>query len=150
MLGKRSDGRSAARAAGGAAVAAPAAALAMLLCLALPCGAQQAEPGAPPTPTHSLTRIATPLALSLVVYPNYGSAPLTVGAYADLLDPPDSEVVSYYWNFGDGNVSTLPAPLMVLNTYKNPGTYMVMLRVVTDDGRSATAFAAVTVRSTPQ
>jgi len=122
----------------------------MLLCLALPAAAQEAEPAAAPTPMESLTRIATPLALSLVVYPNYGSAPLTVGAYADVLDPLDAEIVSYYWNFGDGNVSTLPAPLMVLNTYKNTGTYLVMLRVVTADGRSATAFAGVTVRSAPR
>jgi len=150
MLGKRLDELSAASAAIGAAKAAPIAALALLLCLALPAAAQQAEPTAAPTPMQSLTRVDAPLALSLVVYPNYGSAPLTVGAYADVLDPLDAEIVSYYWNFGDGNVSTLPAPLMVLNTYKNPGTYLVVLRVVTADGRSATAFAGVNVRSTPQ
>jgi len=151
MLGKRLDGPSAASAAIGAAKAAPIAALAMLLlCLALPAAAQQAEPTAAPTPMQSLTRVDAPLALSLVVYPNYGSAPLTVGAYADVLDPLDAEIVSYYWNFGDGNTSTLPAPLLVLNTYKNPGTYLVVLRVVAADGRSATAFAGVNVHSAAQ
>ena len=89
MLGKRLDGLCIASAAIGAAKA-PIAALAMLLCLALPCVAQQVEPAETPTPTRSLTRIATPLALSLVVYPNFGGAPLTVGAFADVLDSLDT------------------------------------------------------------
>ncbi len=122
----------------------------MILAVAIPCGAQQAAPAAEPTPSHSLTSLATPLSLSLFVYPNYGSAPLTVGAYADLVDPLDDEVVSYYWSFGDGNVSTLPAPMEVMNTYTSDGGYLVMLRVVMADGRSATAFASVTVRSAPR
>src|SRR5208282_4177699 len=95
----------------------PIAALAMLLAVAIPCDAQQAAPTVEPTPSHSLTNFAVPLSLSLFVYPNYGSAPLTVGAYADLVDPLDNGVVSYYWSFGDGNVSTLPAPMEVMNTY---------------------------------
>ncbi|MGD0074088.1 MAG: PKD domain-containing protein [Candidatus Binataceae bacterium] len=128
----------------------PIAALAVLLAVAMPCGAQQAEPATSPTPSHSLTNLAAPLSLSLFVYPNYGSAPLTVGAYADLVDPLDAEVVSFYWSFGDGNVSTLPAPMEVMNTYTTDGSYLVMLRVVMADGRSATAFSSVTVHSAPR
>ena len=123
-------------------------AIAVTFALAIPAFAQQGEPNATSTPTQNLIRSAAPLSVSLIVYPTYGVAPMLVGAFADVMDPLDSPIVSYYWNFGDGNVSTLPNPLLVLNTYKNPGTYMVTLRIVTADGRSAMAFAGVTVRDT--
>ena len=147
MLVKPSDRASAASAAIGAAFAAPIAALAIILCLTFPAAAQELEPTPVPTPMQSLTGSGTPLALSLVVYPSYGVAPLTVGGYADIMDPFVTEVISYYWNFGDGNISTLPTPMLVLNTYKNPGTYLVVVRVVTADGRSGIAFTGVTVRA---
>jgi hypothetical protein len=124
--------------------------LALMLCLAFPAAAQQPEPAQTPKPTQSLERIGLPPSVSLVVFPGYGVAPLTVGYFADIDDPLGEDVVSYYWNFGDGNVSTLPPPLFVTNTYKNPGTYLVTLRVVTADGRAATAVAGVTVRTNPE
>jgi PKD repeat protein len=112
--------------------------------------AQEPEPTRTPNPAQSLERIGLPPTVSLVVFPAYGVAPLTVGCFADIDDPLGEEVVSYYWNFGDGNVSTLPPPLIVTNTYKNPGTYLVTLRLVTADGRAATAVAGVTVRTNPE
>jgi len=124
--------------------------LALMLCLASRAAAQQPESAPTPGGARSLTRIALPPNVSLVVFPGYGVAPLTVGCFADIDDPMGEEMVSYYWNFGDGNVSTLPPPLFVTNTYKNPGTYLVTLRVVTADGRSATAVAGVTVRMNPE
>jgi PKD repeat protein len=120
-----------------------------MFAVAVPAFAQD-EPNATPTPMENLIRNAAPLSVSLIVYPTYGSAPMLVGAFADVVDPLDSPIVSYYWNFGDGNVSTLPNPLLVLNTYKNPGIYMVTLRIVTADGRTAMAFAGVTVSGTPR
>ena len=148
MLRKQLNGRLATCVARRAAFAARLAALALLLGLAIPAAAQQAEPTATPPLMQTLPSMPAPLCLSLVVYPTYGVAPLTVGGFVELVDPMEAaEVVSYYWNFGDGNVSTLPAPMLVLNTYKNPGSYLVTLRVATADGRSATAFAGVTVRS---
>ena len=124
--------------------------LALVLCLASRVAAQQPESAPTPGAARSLTRIALPPNVSLVVFPGYGVAPLTVGCFADIDDPLGEEVVSYYWNFGDGNVSTLPPPIFVTNTYKNPGTYLVTLRIVTADGRAATAVAGVTVRTNPE
>lgn len=124
--------------------------LALMLCVVFPAVAQEPEPTRTPNPAQSLERIGLPPSVSLVVFPGYGVAPLTVGCFADIDDPLGEDVVSYYWNFGDGNVSTLPPPLFVTNTYKNPGTYLVTLRLVTADGRAATAVASVTVRTNPE
>jgi PKD repeat protein len=90
--------------------------------------------------------LPTPVFVSLVAVPSYGVAPLTVGFIVQAVDPDNIGFVSYQWNFGDGKVSTLP-PLLVYNTYRNSGSYLVTLTAVTADGRSASAFAGVLVRS---
>ena len=126
------------------------AALVLMLCFVARAPAQESGSTGTPAPMRRLGRIGLIPNVSLILFPGYGVAPLTVGCFADIDDPLGQEVVSYYWNFGDGNISTLPPPLMVLNTYKNPGTYLVTLRVVTADGRAATAVAGVTVRTNPE
>ncbi|HTY55086.1 MAG TPA: hypothetical protein VMB26_07800, partial [Candidatus Binataceae bacterium] len=85
--------------------------LTVVLVFVSPAVAQETAPDSTPTQSGSMIRNATPLSLSLFVYPPYGIAPLTVGAFADVVDPLDAGVVSYYWNFGNGNVSTLPSPM---------------------------------------
>jgi len=57
---------------------------------------------------------------------------------------PDGSIVSYTWNFGDGNVTTLTSP-MVTHTYADNGTYTVILTVTDNDGATATATATKNV-----
>jgi cytochrome c len=90
----------------------------------------------------------TPLALGLLpsvsmqAIPSYGNAPLTVGFLVNAVDPEDVGFARYAWNFGNGNVSTLP-PILVYETYQTPGSYTVTLTVITIDGRSASAMIGV-------
>jgi gliding motility-associated-like protein len=53
--------------------------------------------------------------------PASGCGPLTV-AFTDMSE----YAASYYWNFGDGGVATIPNPVY---TYYQPGTYTVTLTV---------------------
>lgn len=107
--------------------------------------AQELEmPQAGPTPNGLIT-IREPLLVSLQATPGYGSAPLLVGFLFNAVDPSGGEIASYNWNFGDGHTSTEP-PILAYNTYSNPGTYVVTVRVTTADGRSATGFAGVIVK----
>src|SRR5579871_6044782 len=48
----------------------------------------------------------------------------------------DGSIVSYAWNFGDGNVETDPGP-RASHSYSLPGTYNVVLTVTDNQGLSA-------------
>ncbi len=103
-----------------------------------------------PNDTEMPAPQATPLALgllpsiSLQAIPSYGPAPLTVGFLVNAVDPEDVGFARYVWNFGNGDVSTLP-PILTYETYQTPGSYTVTLTVVTTDGRSASALIGVVV-----
>jgi parallel beta-helix repeat protein len=59
---------------------------------------------------------------------------------------PDGSIIFYRWNFGDGSSEILDtAPMHI---YTDPGTYMVTLTVVDDDGRSDMANTTVLVAGT--
>lgn len=92
-------------------------------------------------------KIKLPELPSIVItaVPSYGSVPLTVGFFANGVDPAGKGFVSYLWMFGDGGVSMAP-PLMFFHTFRKPGTYVTTVTATTADGRFATAFAAITVR----
>ncbi|MGS0528289.1 PKD domain-containing protein [Zobellia nedashkovskayae] len=68
-----------------------------------------------------------------------GNTPLTVNfTGSDSSDPDADDTLSYFWDFGDGNTSTLENPS---HEFSSAGTYDVVL-TVTDDGspvRSGTA-----------
>ena len=69
----------------------------------------------------------------------------TSGLTADFTDAStdaDGSIVSWDWDFGDGNTSTAQNPS---NTYATGGTYSVSLTVTDDDGDSDTATGDVTV-----
>ncbi len=68
--------------------------------------------------------------------------PLTIafGAFAA------GDVVSWEWNFGDGNTSSEEAPV---HTYGEAGTYAVTLTVTTADGCTSTVVQEVTVEEGP-
>jgi chitodextrinase len=59
----------------------------------------------------------------------------------------DGTIVSYMWDFGDGNTGTGEGPT---HTYAAPGTYTVSLTVTDDDGATDTATTTATISgSTP-
>src|SRR5690606_20531296 len=55
---------------------------------------------------------------------------------------PDGSIVSYEWDFGDGNADTGES---VTHVYDKPGDYTVTLTVTDDDGATDTATENVTV-----
>lgn len=52
------------------------------------------------------------------------------------------DVTAYYWDFGDGNSSTLANPV---HTYQQAGTYAVVLTLLIGEGCSAHIYTTVTV-----
>ena len=59
----------------------------------------------------------------------------TINFFSDATDP-DGQVVSFFWNFGDGNTSSSQNPS---HTYSHGGQYTVTL-IVTDDNGGQTSF----------
>jgi len=115
-----------------------------------PSSAQEAAPD-----SSSMNSGQTPVTIdlpqlphvTLQVVPSYGTAPLTCGFLIGNPDPEAGEFESFRWNFGDGQVSTLP-PTAFFHTYTQPGSYVVTVTATTSDGKSATAFGGVIVRPT--
>jgi PKD repeat protein len=87
-----------------------------------------------------------PPSITMTAVPGYGPAPLTVGFFVNTVDPEGKGFVSYVWNFGDGQVSMDP-PMTFFHTYKTAGTYVATVNATTADGRTATGYVGVTVRS---
>ncbi|MBW2995591.1 PKD domain-containing protein [Candidatus Woesearchaeota archaeon] len=73
--------------------------------------------------------------------PDSGYAPLVV-SFTGIGEDIDGEVISYYWDFGDGYSSDEQNPVHVYN-YNN--TYNVQLTVTDDKGATGTASVIVTV-----
>jgi len=59
-----------------------------------------------------------------------GCAPESI-TFTDMSAPGDAAIVSWRWDFGDGNTSTQQNPT---NNYTNPGTYSVVLEVTDANG----------------
>ncbi|MEM3341828.1 MAG: PKD domain-containing protein [Thermoplasmata archaeon] len=70
-----------------------------------------------------------------------GIAPLAI-QFTSTSSDPDGTIVSYHWDFGDGNTSTVPSPN---HTFIQPGNYTVKLTVVDNDGLSANSAILITV-----
>ncbi|NIO80976.1 MAG: PKD domain-containing protein [Candidatus Aminicenantes bacterium] len=69
----------------------------------------------------------------------------TIGLTANFIDTssdPDGTIVSWFWDFGDGNTSTQQNPS---HTYAASGTYTVTLTVTDNDGASDSISKIVTV-----
>ncbi len=71
-----------------------------------------------------------PPEISINAQPLEGEIPLKVNFKAEANDA-DGEVISYYWNFGDGNTSTLQNPS---HTYQKYGTMNVICEVIDNKG----------------
>ena len=75
--------------------------------------------------------------------PPTGAAPLSVFFDGTGSTDPDGQIVSYAWNFGDGNTSTGDT---TSNVFTTPGTYNVEL-IVTDDSAASDTFVVAVVVS---
>ncbi|HEU4840463.1 MAG TPA: PKD domain-containing protein, partial [Ilumatobacteraceae bacterium] len=72
-----------------------------------------------------------------------GPAPLTVKFSADGSD----DVVSYHWDFGDGNGTSLDQN--PTHTYMTPGSYTATVTVTDEAGKTGTDTVAITVSDPP-
>jgi PKD repeat protein len=77
---------------------------------------------------------------SLLALPTSGTAPLLVTVNAHGSTDPDGSIVSYSWDFGNGQTAQ---GLQSQVTYTNAGTYVITLTV--KDNKNATATATETV-----
>jgi PKD repeat protein len=75
----------------------------------------------------------------------FNATGLTVD-FTDTSTDPDGFIVSWEWNFGDGNFSTQQHPT---HTYDTANTYIVTLTVTDDDGDTGTAGRLVVVQPGP-
>ena len=73
--------------------------------------------------------------------PESGTAPLDV-SFTGSNSTDDGAIVSYSWDFGDGNTSDEADPQ---HTYTSPGTYQVSLTVTDDSGLTDTATLTIVV-----
>jgi len=91
---------------------------------------------APPTAT------LVPPDASFDVDDDEGQAPLTV----NFMNQSTGDIASYFWDFGDGNVSGDANPQ---HTYQNPGEYNATLTVTGTDGSFDTASETIRVSPPP-
>ena len=117
---------------------------AIVIMIASTCTAVLAQEGAGPTATRTPMMMPTIPHIQLQPLPGYGPAPLTVGFMATGSDPEGAPFQTFRWNFGDGQVSTLP-PTALFHTYTTPGSYVVTLTATTSDGHQASSFAGIIV-----
>src|SRR5690606_33483302 len=83
---------------------------------------------------------------SFVADPSSGVAPLEVSFDASGSEDPDGEIVSYEWDFGDGNSGE---GAVVSHTFEEPGSYEVTLTVTDDQGATGTASETIEVSAAP-
>ncbi|MFL7870757.1 MAG: PKD domain-containing protein, partial [Anaerolineales bacterium] len=79
--------------------------------------------------------------------PQSGDAPLTVQFNSDGSYDPDGTIVSYAWDFGDGNTSIEANPS---HTYADAGTFNAVLTVTDDQGATASATVTIDVAQVSQ
>ncbi|MDH7506974.1 MAG: PKD domain-containing protein [Candidatus Thermoplasmatota archaeon] len=77
--------------------------------------------------------------------PNSGDAPLTVTFIGTGIDP-DGEISSYYWDFGDGETSTLQNPTHI---FQSSGSYTVIFTVKDSKNGVGTDSILITVNEAP-
>ncbi|MEM7656545.1 MAG: PKD domain-containing protein, partial [Bacteroidota bacterium] len=89
--------------------------------------------------------ISTPPVAAIGVPANQGCVPFEVD-FSDQSTVVSSPLVSWNWDFGDGNSSSLQEPM---HTYTQAGTYPVSLTVTDAIGCSATASESITATAPP-
>ena len=111
--------------------------------------AVRAQEAAGPVATRTPMDIPHIPQITLQALPGYGAAPLFVGFMVGSSNPEGPPFTTFRWNFGDGEVSTLP-PTALFHTFIKPGSYVVTVTATTSDGHQATGFAGVIVNPPAQ
>ena len=75
-----------------------------------------------------------------------GMAPLTISFDGNGSVDPDGQIVSYHWDFGNGNTSSSIAAEVI---YYTPGNYDVYLTVTDDKGTEDSDHVVITVTADP-
>jgi PKD repeat protein len=96
------------------------------------------------TPFNSTNK--APIVRTTGTTPTSGRAPLTVSFVGNNSYDPDGLIVSYLWNFGDGDTSTLSN---VTHTYSAAGTYNASLTVTDNSGTQSTTPVTIVVTALP-
>lgn len=86
----------------------------------------------------------TPPVARLRANPTAGPAPLTVNFDASESYDPDGHIVTYRWDFGDGNAKETPTAT-VQHVYTYPRSFIATVTVVDDRGATASAQARIDV-----
>ncbi|WP_224484392.1 PKD domain-containing protein [Robertkochia aurantiaca] len=86
---------------------------------------------------------SSPPTASFTANPVNGPAPLNVDFDASA-STDDGSIVSYAWDFGDGNTSSGTTSV---HTYQTAGTYEALLTVTDDEGQSSQSSVTITVAS---
>ena len=84
-----------------------------------------------------------PPTASFTASPSEGEAPLTVTFDASGSSDPDGAIVSYAWDFGNGETAT---GLTANHTFDSAGTFTVTLSVTDDGGATATDTTTIEVQ----
>jgi len=95
--------------------------------------------------TLNYHQLIYPLASFTVTPPNPAINQVIIFNASSSYDP-DGLIVSYRWNFGDGNVTTTTDKI-VTHTYTSPGNYTVTLTVTDNDGLSSSISKVIQVIS---
>ncbi len=101
--------------------------------------------GATNTTSLNITVGETPPIASFTYSPLNPTTADTI-QFTDTSFDPDGYIVSWSWNFGDGNTSSLRNPT---HQYAANGTYTVTLTVTDNDGHSSSVSALITVGEVP-
>jgi PKD repeat protein len=88
-----------------------------------------------------------PPAASFTASTTSGDAPLSVSFDGSGSSDPDGTVVSYDWDFGDGNTDS---GVSTSYTYTSAGTYIVTLKVTDDDGATDNTTSQIQVTAANQ
>jgi hypothetical protein len=117
-------------------------------------GLEEAQPIQPATIEEAVTapvEIKPPVVLPapvpvIVARPTKGFSPLRVQFYGSQSHSPNGKIVSYEWDFGDGDISKLPKPANTfLSATYGSRIFIVTLTVIDSKGQRASANTSIEV-----
>ena len=97
--------------------------------------------------TASVTGISNQKPIAIIQIPETGKTGENIVFNGVNSTDPDGNIVNYTWNFGDGDITY---GVITTHTYKEAGTYLVILTVIDDHGKTDSAQATITIEKTQQ